>query len=480
MEWKPNREEKKAIYKQIADYIEQGITLGEFPPNSLLPSERSFAQELGVNRSTIVAAYEELESTGLVTRKKGSGTRVSSDIWGISHKRIPNWGRYIEYGSFLPNLPLVQKIRKETQEKDIINFSSGELSPELFPANQFQSILSQVPFDAQLGYDHPQGNLLLRETITDHLKETKHIETDPSSILITSGAQQALHLIVQCLLKPGDAVAIEDPSYCYSLPIFQSAGLKTFLLPIDENGINPEDIINLHKKHRIRMVFVNPTFQNPTGTVLSPSRRRRLLELSSELGLPIIEDDPYSLTSFDGKSIPSLKSIDHNGTILYISSLSKIVASGLRIGWVIGPRRVIERLADAKQQVDFGHSIFPQWVAHNFLRSNDFHLHIQFLQLQLKQRRDKIVSSLHQNLGNKVDFLIPEGGIHLWCKLNDESINVNRLLEESIKRGISFLPGSLMGSQNNHIRFTFGREEINHIDKGIERFTKALDSLIEG
>jgi DNA-binding transcriptional MocR family regulator len=337
-----------------------------------------------------------------------------------------------------------------------------------------------VPFDAQLGYDHPQGNLLLRETITDHLKEIKHIETDPSSILITSGAQQALHLIVQCLLKPGDAIAIEDPSYCYSLPIFQSAGLKTFLLPIDENGINPEDIISLHKKHRIRMVFVNPTFQNPTGSVLSPSRRRRLLELSSELGLPIIEDDPYSLTSFDGKNIPSLKSIDHNGTVLYISSLSKIVASGLRIGWVIGPRRVIERLADAKQQVDFGHSIFPQWIAHNFLRSNDFHLHIQFLQLQLKQRRDKIVSSLHQNLGNKVDFLIPEGGIHLWCKLNADSNNVNRLLEESIKRGISFLPGSLMGSQNNHIRFTFGREEIHHIDKGIERFTKALNSLIEG
>jgi GntR family transcriptional regulator, regulator for abcA and norABC len=480
MEWRPNREEKKAIYKQIADYIEEGITSGEFPPNSILPSERKLANELGVNRSTIISAYEELESTGMVLRKKGSGTRVSSDIWGISHKRIPNWGRYIDYGSFLPNLPLVQKIRKETQENDIINLSSGELSPELFPAKQFQSILSQVPFDAQLGYDHPQGNLQLRETITDHLKETKQIETDPSSILITSGAQQALHLIVQCLLKPGDTVAIEDPSYCYSLPIFQSAGLKTFLLPIDENGINPEDIISLHKKHRIRMVFVNPTFQNPTGTVLSPSRRMRLLELSSELGLPIIEDDPYSLTSFDGKNIPTLKSKDQNGTVLYISSLSKIVASGLRIGWVIGPRRVIERLADAKQQVDFGHSIFPQWVAHNFLRSNEFHLHIKFLQLQLKQRRDKIVLSLQQNIGNKVDFFIPEGGIHLWCKINEESINLNRLLEESIKRGIAFLPGSLMGTQNNYIRFTFGREEIEQIDKGIERFTQALESLIQG
>jgi GntR family transcriptional regulator of abcA and norABC len=480
MDWRPNRDDKKAIYKQIADYIEQGITSGEFPANSLLPSERKLADELGVNRSTVVAAYEELESTGVVSRKKGSGTRVSSDIWGISHKRIPNWGRYVEYGSFLPNLPLVQWIRKETQEEnDMINLSSGELSPKLFPIKEFQTILTQVPFTAHLGYDHPQGNLELRETITDHLKGTKQIETDPESILITSGAQQALHLIVQCLLKPGDAVAIEDPSYFYSLPLFKSAGLKTFLLPVDKEGINPEDIVHLHKKHRIRMVFVNPTYQNPTGTVMSASRRKRLLELSSELGLPIIEDDPYSLTSFDGKLIPTLKSMDQNGTVLYISSLTKIVASGLRIGWIVGPRRVIERLADAKQQFDFGHSIFPQWVAHNFLRSDDFLLHIKELQLQLKQRRDQLVKSLQQNVGNQVDFFIPEGGIHLWCQINDETINQKRLLEESLKRGVAYLPGSVIGSQPNYIRFTFGRGENQDIKKGIERFTEALLSLAD-
>jgi DNA-binding transcriptional MocR family regulator len=366
MDWKPDRTDKKPIYKQIAEYIEQGISSGQFPSDSVLPSERKLAKELNVNRSTIVSAYEELQSLGIVDRKKGSGTRVSTDIWGISHKRIPNWGRYVEDGSFLPNIPLVQRIRSEIQKNDLVNLASGELSPELMPDNHFKNILATQSFIGSLGYDHPQGNEDLRNTLVSHVKENKNIETDSSSILITSGAQQALHLIVECLLKPGDAVAIEDPSYCYSLPLFQSAGLRTFLLPVDKNGANPEDLLSLHKKHRIRMVFLNPDYQNPTGTILSLSRRKKFLEISTEYGIPIIEDDPYSLTSYNSEVNPTLKSIDSNGNVLYISSLSKIVASGLRIGWIIGPPQVIQRLADAKQQVDFGHSVFPQWIAYEY------------------------------------------------------------------------------------------------------------------
>lgn len=228
-----------------------------------------------MNHSTVVAAYEELQSLGIVSRKKGSGTRVSTDIWGLSHKRIPNWGRYVEDGSFLPNLPVVQRIRMETEKNDLINLASGELTSQLFPTEQFQKILSDRPFTGHLGYDHPQGNANLWEMIsTLHtVREYKNIDASSSSILITSGAQQALHLIVQRLLKPGDAVAIEDPSYCFSLPIFQSAGLRTFLLPVDENGMHPDDLVSLHKKHRVRMVFLNPDYHNPTGTVLSLERR---------------------------------------------------------------------------------------------------------------------------------------------------------------------------------------------------------------
>ncbi|PFW96298.1 PLP-dependent aminotransferase family protein [Bacillus pseudomycoides] len=476
MEWRPNRADKTPVYKQIADYIEQGISSGEFSSDSMLPSERTLAKELQVNRSTVVAAYEELKSLGVVERIKGSGTRVNTDIWGISRKRTPNWERYVEDGSFLPNLPLVQQIRTETQKDDLINLASGELSRDLFPADQFRRILSEQIFMENLGYDHPQGNEKLRETISSHVDKYKNIDVDPRSILITSGAQQALNLIVQCLLKPGDAIAIENPSYCFSLPMFKSAGLKIYHLPVDQHGMNPDDLIDLHRKHRIRMVFLNPDYQNPTGTVLSLSRRKKILGLSSEFGIPIVEDDPYSLTSFNGEVNPTLKSMDTNGNVLYISSLSKIVASGLRIGWVIGPPQVIERLADAKQQVDFGHSVFPQWIANQFLESENFHAHISMLRKQLKQRRDQLITSLGELLGNQVEFHVPEGGIHLWCQVQG-SIDEYHLLGRAIQNGVAFVPGSVLGSKKEYVRFTFGRANTDLIHVGIKRFVETLNSI---
>lgn len=477
MEFTPVPSSKKPIYKQIAEFIEQGISSGELSPDVPLPSERALAKKIKVNRSTVVAAYDELQSIGLVVKKKGSGTYINTDIWGISHKRVPNWGRYVEDGSFLPNLPLVQKIRTETQKNERINLASGELASDLFPADQFRSILTEHPFNAHLGYDHPQGNELLRETISHHVEDYKNIRVSPDSILITSGAQQALHLIVQCLLKPGDTVAIENPSYAYSLPIFQSAGLRILLLPVDKYGVNPDDIIELQKKHRIRMLFLNPDHQNPTGAKMSVSRRKRILDISSEYGIPIIEDDPYSLTSFDGKIGPCLKSMDDSGNVVYISSLSKIVASGLRIGWIIGPQKVIERLADAKQQVDFGHSVFPQWVANEFLGSPQFGKHILMLRQHLQERRDLMISSLLKISDHETNFFVPEGGIHLWYKLN-EPVDEYRLLDESMKKGVAFVPGSIFGSDKGYIRFSYGRGQNHLIEEGISRFASALKSFV--
>lgn len=477
MDWKLDRKAKKPLFKQLAEYIENGIGDGTFPPDKQLPSERYLAKELHVNRSTVVAAYDELESNGLIKRTRGSGTTISKDIWGITKKRVPSWNRYVEAGSFLPNLPVAQKIRKEMSDHSLINLASGELSDDLFPNESLRNITSTRSFIGNLGYDHPQGNKILRNTIVEHVQKFRGITSRPSSILITSGAQQALHLVVQCLLKPGDAVVLEEPSYHYSLPIFKSAGLKTYFLPVGDAGINPDGLVSLHKKHQIKMVFLNPIFQNPTGTLLHEKKKKRILEISSELGIPVVEDDPYSLTSFSGERIPTLKSMDQNGNVLYISSLSKIVASGLRIGWIIGPKPVIERLSDAKQQIDFGHASFTQWIANDFLESDEFESHIRSLVIKLKNRRDQIVSSLSTFLQDQVEYSIPEGGIHIWCKIKRD-VNEVQLLEESIKRGIIYAPGSTMGTDKNCVRFTFAREQEEDIHEGIRRFAKALESIL--
>ncbi|ACA40418.1 PLP-dependent aminotransferase family protein [Lysinibacillus sphaericus] len=477
MNWKPDRHAKKAIYKQLAEYMEKGIADGTFPPDKPLPSERYLANTLQVNRSTVVSAYDELEAMGLIERNRGSGTTISKDIWGITRKRIPSWNRYIEAGSFLPNLPVTQKIRKEAVDHKLINLATGELSEDLFPKSALREITATRSFIGSLGYDHPQGSEILRTTLANHIKTSRGIDTNPSSILITSGAQQALHLIVQCLLKPGDAVAIEDPSYNFNLPIFKSAGLKIHYLPVHKDGINPDDLQALYKKHRIKMIFLNPDFHNPTGSSLNIKKREAILDISSKLGIPVVEDDPYSLTAFSGEKRPTLKSLDTNGNVLYISSLSKIVASGLRIGWIIGPTSVIERLSDAKQQIDFGHSSFTQWIANDFLQSSNFNLHIEHLVKELERRRDTIVQSLHTYLKDEVTFYAPQGGIHIWCQVMMEDYNETQLLEESIQRGVIYVPGSTMGSQKGFVRFTYAREDTESIDEGIKRFAEALHCL---
>ncbi|WP_461610742.1 aminotransferase-like domain-containing protein [Cytobacillus kochii] len=473
MDEKINRELKKPIYKQIADEIENGISDGTFPADKNLPSERQLAKTFQVNRSTIVAAYDDLESKGLIERRIGSGTVISKDIWGMTKKRMPSWNRYIEAGSFLPNLPITQKIRKEMEKRKLINMASGELSEDLYPIDILREITQTQAFIGRLGYDHPQGSEALRNTITKHVEKYRNIQTTPASILVTSGAQQALHLVVQCLLKPGDAVVIEDPSYHYNLPIFKSAGIQVYTLSALSNRALSAELLSLHKKHRISMIFLNPAFQNPTGRLFRKEQLQEILDISSVYGIPVIEDDPYSLISFNNNPVSTLKSMDQNGNVLYISSLSKLVASGLRIGWIIGPNSVIERLSDAKQQIDFGHASYTQWIANDFLESKHFPVHLDRIKTELVQRRNEVVASLKKYLGDQVVFTIPQGGIHIWCEINRD-VDEMKLLENAIKQGVIYFPGMMMGSKKLFVRFTFGRANEEQIRTGIQRFSAAL------
>ncbi|WP_282943334.1 PLP-dependent aminotransferase family protein [Paenibacillus sp. RC67] len=476
--WKPDRQSKKPIYEQIADHLELRISYGEFPPGSLLPSERKLAEQLGVNRSTVILAFSELRSMGIIESRPGSGTRVSRTKWEAMPKHTPNWSRYAEGGSFLPNLPFLRRIREAlTQQPSLIDFASGELSPDLAPVDEIATLMSEHRYTSYLGYDNPQGYVPLREALVSYLDTYRGIQTTESSILITSGSQQSLYLITQCLLSPGDAVAMEDPSYYYSLPMFQSAGLRLFRLPVDPYGVCPEDIRSLYKKHRIKMVFMNPNFQNPTGTVFSMERRKQLFDVTSELGLPVVEDDPFSLTAFEGEFPMPLKSMDRNGSILYIGSFSKIAASGLRIGWMVAPRSIVERLADARQQMDFGLSVIPQQVAAQFIKSSYFKPHLERLQIQLQFKRDLLIEALQKELPDLVTFIPPQGGLHLWCKLLYE-VPDGKLLEEAIKKGVVFVPGSVYGSDSGFVRFTYARAKAEEISAGISKFAEALRELM--
>ncbi|TVY06707.1 MocR-like pyridoxine biosynthesis transcription factor PdxR [Paenibacillus cremeus] len=471
--WHIDRESDIPVYRQIADDLERRIMYGELPPGSVLPSERKLAQELKVNRSTIVQAYDELLATGLIESHRGSGRKVGTTHWGISPLRTPNWRQYAEGGSFLPNLPVIRKIRHEKQHRStLIDMAGGELSPDLFPAEALKRMTRELDFAGSLGYADPQGDEGLRARLVSYLYDYHRIRTTEDSILVTSGSQQSLYLIAQCLLSPGDAVAVEAPSYYFSLPMFQSAGLRFIRLPVDGEGICPDDIPELHRKHRLRMIIVNPNYQNPTGTVMSAERRLRLLELAAEHGIPIVEDDPFSLTAFDEAPPLPLKALDRSSSVLYIGSMSKIVASGLRIGWLVAPQTIVQRLADARQQMDFGLSVLPQWLAAQYVGSEPFGQHLTQLREALRRKRDLTVAILERELAGEISFSVPKGGLNLWCSLHGE-VDDSQLLEASIRRGILYTPGSVFGSGPGHARFAYARPREAELARGLAAFAEA-------
>lgn len=473
MEWKPDKQSGEPVYQQIIKQLERQIIDGELPPGTVLPAERALARRYGVNRGTVSAAYEELRASGLLQSLQGSGTWVSRHLWGV--QQIPNWHKYTNGGAFLPAYPLSKRIGEACFAPGIINLAKAELSTPMISALPLERLSRIHEAGLELGYAHPKGSPKLREVLAVHLRTQYGITASPEEILVTSGAQQALHLLSLCLLSPGDAVAMEGPSYFYSLPLFISAGLRLYRLPMDDAGVLPEQIRFLHQKHKIRMVFVNPTYHNPTGIVWSESRRRQVLEICQELRLPLVEDDAYGALTLPGRAKPPLpiKAIDKSGVVLYVNSMSKTVAPGLRIGWLAGPRSVIERLADAKQQMDFGTSSISQQLAASFLDGASWSTQMERLSSYLLEQRQTMLDALEKEAGDFLSWNDPEGSFHFWCRLH-RPLDEEELLEAMIREGVVCTPGSVYGAEAGWLRLTYSWESKAGIQEGIRRLTRVL------
>jgi len=457
MDWKPDKHAEMPVYKQIAAHLEREIVSGALPPGAPLPPERTLARQYGVNRGTVSAAYEELRAAGLIQSLQGSGTWVSRHLWGV--QKVPNWHQYTTGGAFLPALPLVRRIREAGWNPAIINLAKAELATEMIPTLEFERLTGGKMEAIDLGYVHPKGEPQLREAVSAHLRTHYGIAVSSEEILITSG----------------DAIAMEGPSYTYSLPLFASAGLRLYQLPMDADGVIPDEMWTLYKKHRIRMVFLNPTFHNPTGTVLSEARRRQLLTVCRELRIPVVEDDAYGALALDEDKRPPLplKALDSGDSVLYVGSLSKTIASGLRIGWLVGPRAVIERLADAKQQMDYGTSSVSQQLARLALEGGLWERQMERLRPFLTAQRDRMLAALDTHLRQEASWNVPAGSCHIWCRLNTPIDGLD-LLEAAIQAGVLMTPGEVFGAEPGWMRLTYSWESSEALEEGIRRLAGAI------
>jgi len=482
VDWMPDKLGKEPVYKQIVNYINRKISSGDWTIGSKLPSQRVLAESFGVNRSTVVRALEELCSYGILEGTTGKGTVVTSNTWSVLMSTAPpDWGNYLRAGTFQENVPTVQMINKLEFEKDIIRLGTGELSPDLFPAEMMREILQKLPDRfPSLNYLGPLGLPELRQALSLRLKK-QGIDADPSCILITSGSLQALQLISVCMLKPGSVVYTESPSYLKSLQVFPSAGMKLSGVPMDRDGILYWNIGNSGKETAVDMedalLYTIPTFHNPTGTLMSEARRQELFRFCSNHRLPIIEDNAYGELWLEEEPPKPLKTMDQHGMILYLGTISKTLAPGLRIGWLVGPESVVERLGDVKMQMDYGASSISQWALAELFSSGLYDEYLGNLRQKLKDRRDFALSLLNKHFKDLAQWDVPRGGFYIWLRLNGK-VPVDQFFHLMLKERVLINPGSIYDfGKNQAIRLSYAYASEKELSAGIEKLAEIVRSL---
>ncbi|MFV0517053.1 MAG: PLP-dependent aminotransferase family protein [Aminipila sp.] len=474
IDWKPDKASDTPIYKQISEYISGKVSCGDWIVGNKLPSQRKLAELFNVNRSTIVAAMEELASYGMLESEHGGGTKIASNTWSRFMSVPPDWNKYITSGPFKSNMPTIQIINKLEFDDKYIRLGTGELSPKLFPHDLMHKVFRKLPSKIpSLNYLGPLGLPELRRSLCQRLS-MQGIEASESSLVITSGSLQALQLISVCMLKPGSTVFTEAPTYLKSLQVFQSAGMKLSGIPMDKNGMMYWHInSSLHNS----LLYTIPTHQNPTGIVMSEDRRRDLFNFCSNNMLPMIEDDAYGDLWLDSPPPKPIKSMDKNGMILYLGTMSKTLAPGLRIGWLVGPESVVYRIGDVKMQVDYGASSVSQWALTEFLDSGYYDEYLIYLKAELKYRRELFLSLLNKYFDELATWNIPAGGFYIWLKLKN-NISMDKLFQKSLENNILLNPGNIYDfSENNSIRLSYAYADPEDFEKAIKSLSEIVFSL---
>ena len=465
MKWKPSSNTHLTFHEQIVGWIKSRIESGDWPVGTKLPTQRQLATQFHVNRSTVQLALDELKADGLLESKMGSGVFVANHCWNVLlNKTQPNWKKHIESSIHRPNYHTIQLINEYEQYDHIIRLGTGELSPALLPTKQIEQSLKEISLDAKaIGYSSPQGNENFRAILCEYLKR-RNIHCKPENILIVSGALQALQLIAIGLLEEGSVIFHEQPSYLSSIHPFQSAGMR--MHSVMRNDAKLADHIKAYKRNRQSIFYCVPTLNNPTGVNWSFEEKQNLYNVCNELQIPIIEDDVYHELLFD-TTLPSIKSFDQSGQVLYIGSVSKTLSPGMRIGWVVGPSPVIERLADIKMQTDYGSSAISQEIVAHWMSTGLYEKHLMNLRQQLKERAIFVESILEQQFRNIATWNRPEGGFYIWLRFHKPIVN-KALFLNLLNKNILINPGYIYdSSDSHHIRLSYAYASLEEIREGL-------------
>jgi 2-aminoadipate transaminase len=380
----------------------------------------------------------------------------------------------------------IREILKLTQAPDIISFAGGLPAPEAFPLEAIREacdfVLSEVGPQA-LQYFPTEGVIPLRELICD-LSAQQGMKVAVDNVLITSGSQQALDLLGKVFINRGDHILVESPSYLGAIQAFNAYGAEYIAVPFDDEGMRA-DALEEALRASPKFIYIVPTFQNPTGVTMSLERRKQVVELADNFGVPIIEDDPYSKLRYEGEHIPTVLALDSQyrgecdeycGNVIYLSTFSKTLAPGMRMAWVTAPVEVIRKMVQCKQGADLHSPTFNQFVAYQAAKNGFLDQYIEKIRAIYGERRKVMLAALEEHFPPSVNWTHPEGGMFLWATL-PEGIDAGEILEKAVERKVAFVPGGPFhpnGGGENTMRLNFSNAQPEMIREGIARLGQVL------
>jgi 2-aminoadipate transaminase len=388
----------------------------------------------------------------------------------------------------------IRELLKLTQRPDLISFAGGMPAPELFPVERIREACARMLSDpaasqAALQYGATEGYPPLREMIARHTARYG-IVTTPDNVLITSGSQQALDLIGKLLIDRGDPILVEAPTYLGALQAFDIVGAEYLSVPVDDEGlVTSGEPLQQALQRGPKLMYLLPNFQNPSGTTLPLDRRRTLLEIAERNGIPIVEDDPYGQLRYEGDHVPPMLALDrhsrsirrdngfHVGHVIYLSTFSKTLAPGLRLGWMIAPPDVISRLVQLKQGADLHTSNFTQQLAYEVAHGGFLDAHIRRLRPIYQERRDVMLEALETYMPPGITWTRPQGGLFIWLTL-PEGVDCNSLLKAALARDVAFVPGTAFFADKSqgmcNCRLNFSNAQPEKIVEGVRRLADAI------
>jgi 2-aminoadipate transaminase len=377
----------------------------------------------------------------------------------------------------------IREILKVAVKKDIISFAGGLPNRNLFPLADLEKASTKIFTEKDLDafqYSNSEGYEPLRKYIASRYKEKKGLLVDPDNILITTGSQQALDLIAKALINPGDEIIIEEPGYLGAIQAFSVYQASFKPVPLDNNGIIIEKLKNNISSNQAKIFYCVPNFNNPSGITYSNKRREAVAEAIKDKKLFLIEDDPYGEIRFAGKQQKSFYSIIPEKTIM-LGSFSKTVVPSFRIGWIVAPPNILDKLIIGKQAADLHTNFFTQKVLYNYLTDSDVDLHIKNISELYGKQRNAMVKAIKKYFPADVKTTNPEGGMFLWITLPD-GISSMDLFDIAIKKNVAFVPGNPFYTSSpkivNTLRLNFSCVDVDAIEEGIKRLGEAIKEMI--